>query len=367
MVYIKSYRIPITIDESVIDIIRYLCDRISREEWSGVIFYTTDGSITDLANFSINVKHLYPMQKGSASFTEYAFDDPEFINYRMKNPEVNMMRIGHMHSHNTMNTFFSGTDKDEVNENSEFHNYYLSIITNNFLDFSAAIGFRAKMQTPSIIALNEDGLEYALSKEDVEIEESVVWVDCIVMKELKVPQFIIDRTTKIITVHANKKTVVPGFQGTVQKYQTPDFGKVQSFKNGNTIIEAEEDDSDEIEEALFNEALCLRALSINGNYHIKKDTTITSFLAYLGSHKNIRANRTKYLSELVMNFLPSYKGLTEEDTINPDDYLDAIDSVSNLISDKDTKGKSTFIQDICNALDNYYSACQIQFNNQNIE
>lgn len=323
------------------------------------------------------------MQKGTAAFTEYEFDDPDFIDFRMENPEVNMMKIGHMHSHNTMNTFFSGTDRDEVNENSEFHNYYLSIIVNNYLDFSSAIGFRSKMQTPSIIAYNEDGQEYFISREDVEIEETVVWVDCEVVKKVKVPQFIIDRATSIIAKHSKKTAVVvhgyqgykgypavPQTQNSFETYRNQDFGKVHSFKNGdiiNNLVDEDEDVEDQIATDLFHEALTLRVLSLNGKYPIKKNSTITSFLAFLGSNKIISRDKEKYYNELVLAFLESYKSVTEEENIDPDEYLDDIDAVAHRIGEKDTKGKSTFIQGITMALDNYYAACQLQFNNQNIE
>lgn len=51
------------------------------------------------------------------------------------NEHLEECRIGHIHSHNTMGVFFSGTDWGELEDNAPNHNYYLSLIVNNFMDF----------------------------------------------------------------------------------------------------------------------------------------------------------------------------------------------------------------------------------------
>ena len=49
----------------------------------------------------------------------------------MENPAILTMKKGHCHSHNTMPTFFSGTDDSELRDNAPNHNIYVSLIVNN--------------------------------------------------------------------------------------------------------------------------------------------------------------------------------------------------------------------------------------------
>ena len=42
-------------------------------------------------------------------------------------------KVGHIHSHNVMRVFFSGTDMDELHDNAPSHNFYVSLIVNNLL------------------------------------------------------------------------------------------------------------------------------------------------------------------------------------------------------------------------------------------
>ena len=96
------------------------------------------------------------MDKGSQSYTAYTFD-ASVIEHMENNPELEECKMGHIHSHNTMSVFFSGTDMSELEDNSPNHNYYLSLIVNNFMDFCAKVCFiaQAENETFSFIAKDE--------------------------------------------------------------------------------------------------------------------------------------------------------------------------------------------------------------------
>ena len=122
------------------DQIYFLCSKIPNLEWSGVLFYTTEGNFGE-DGFKVTCEEVYPLDIGSSGYTEYDTDDPDFIKYMMANPHILDMRKGHCHSHNTMDTFFSGTDTDELKENCPNHNFYVSLIVNNANDNCAKIAF----------------------------------------------------------------------------------------------------------------------------------------------------------------------------------------------------------------------------------
>lgn len=210
-ILLNNCKIKLRFEESLVHKIKYLCREIPREEWSGVLFYEVTGSITDPANMSVLLKELYPMQKGVAAYTEYMFNE-ELIDFRMDNPTTNYMKVGHMHSHNTMGTFFSGTDTSELNDNSEFHNYYLSVIVNNYFDVCARIAFRGVLSSNVYSCKNEDGEGYKVTIPAS--EEVMFYYDCEIVRDQ--PNFLVEdtfiaRTKKIIADAAARPKAFPSF------------------------------------------------------------------------------------------------------------------------------------------------------------
>ncbi len=174
-------KIKVTLTEKIKNQIQYLCKNISREEWSGILFYSLQGSIKDAKNATITLEEILPMDKGSQAYTEYELDN-RFIDHLMKHPNLMGMKIGHIHSHNIMNAFFSGTDMSELKDNSAGHNFYLSVIVNNFGEIVGKIAMRAKIKT-SIVgdykAIDENGNEFNISPIDTTIDMEKLFIyDC---------------------------------------------------------------------------------------------------------------------------------------------------------------------------------------------
>jgi len=136
-----------------------LCGRLPRVEWSGTLFYSVTGEFGE-PDFAITAEELYLQDIGSATYTEYETGDPDFIQFLMQRSDLRVMRQGHIHSHNSMGSFFSGTDDDELIENSEFHNYYFSLIVNNKNEMVGKVAFRAQVDSEtkaSMIFKGTDG------------------------------------------------------------------------------------------------------------------------------------------------------------------------------------------------------------------
>lgn len=123
--------------------IETLCNNIPNKEWSGVLFYREEGTFGE-SDYKIIGEYVLLEDIGQSTYTEYDFSKvPGFL---MKNKEFLKMRMGHIHSHNNMDVFFSGTDTSEINSNSEFHKTYLSLIVNNRGDMMAKIAFRVETE-----------------------------------------------------------------------------------------------------------------------------------------------------------------------------------------------------------------------------
>ena len=163
--------------------IQYLCKSISKVEWSGALFYTTEGSIEKPETFKITLKTILPLDMGTQAYTEYNLDD-RFMDFIEEDFEERCTwKLGHIHSHNTMAVFFSGTDMAELNDNAPAHNFYLSLIVNNYMDFIAKVAFigEAKRDIKQVpyTAKNVDGHDYTIEKQDFEVNTKKLFIyDC---------------------------------------------------------------------------------------------------------------------------------------------------------------------------------------------
>lgn len=160
--------------------IQYLCKNIPKVEWSGALFYTTEGSIEKPGTFKITLKTILPLDMGSAAYTEYHLDD-RFIDFIEEDFEERCnWKLGHIHSHNVMGVFFSGTDMAELNDNAPAHNFYLSLIVNNYMDFIAKVAFigEAKRDIKQVpyTAKNVDGHDYIIEKQDFEVNTQKLFI-----------------------------------------------------------------------------------------------------------------------------------------------------------------------------------------------
>lgn len=164
-----------------------LCAKVPNLEWSGVLFFTTTGTFGN-EDFAITAQEVYPLDIGSAAYTEYETDDPDFIKWMMEDMTRLEMIQGHCHSHNTMSTFFSGVDDSELNDNVDNHNIYLSLIVNNKNENCAKVAFAAKEKTfipgreltTDVEFRNEKGdiinKQYTVKTEDKLIEKTVMYL-----------------------------------------------------------------------------------------------------------------------------------------------------------------------------------------------
>lgn len=112
-------------------------------EWSGILIYEVlEGDVDDPANFKLFAHELIPMDVGSSGYTEYEFDPSDEYSFeRIAEAMEKGYKIGHIHTHHNMGTFFSGTDMSELHDNAPNHNFYLSLIVDykNHEDWCAKV------------------------------------------------------------------------------------------------------------------------------------------------------------------------------------------------------------------------------------
>ena len=167
----KSYNL--NIPNKVEQKIRLLCKEIWTTEWSGILFYTYEGSFEN-DDLILTCEDIYLMDVGSAAYTEFDMN-PEVISYMTDNDLLDC-QIGLIHSHNNMNTFFSGTDINTLKKEGFSKNHFLSLIVNNVGSYTAAITRNIKS-----IQIIEETIKYNtfddIPKEDIKkytVEEDLL-------------------------------------------------------------------------------------------------------------------------------------------------------------------------------------------------
>lgn len=157
-------------------------------EFSGLLFYSVEGELHNPETFKVQLKDFYLMDIGSKSYTEFEFQNKMFNLYDEK-PELLQYQYGLLHSHNSMQVFFSGTDTRNLLEEAVNFNQYLSVIINIEGDLCGKISSNGKIVNQS----NTTGTTKEYHKDthgkliltetpltqSVDIEEDVIFVyDC---------------------------------------------------------------------------------------------------------------------------------------------------------------------------------------------
>lgn len=161
--------VTLRIDDNVKGKIKYICREIPDVEWSGLLFYDIYKKGTETKespdNLLFIVKDVIPMDIGTTLSTEYNFTDNNdtMIDYFNGDPKRLTLKTGLIHSHHNLGTSFSGTDLDDLEYNCHNHNFYLSLIVNNWGDYNAFVGIKGTLQGGVYIGINEDGIKYEIN------------------------------------------------------------------------------------------------------------------------------------------------------------------------------------------------------------
>ena len=172
------------IPESVEKTIRTLCALSPTNEWSGILFYTFEGSFE--TSLTLTCKDILPLHQGSSVYTEFNTSNPKIARYMFDNDLLRCC-IGLVHSHGTMKTFFSGTDTNTLLQEGSDTNSFLSLIVNNAGEYTAAITRKVTSEieeyverhskkhynvfnTDEKVELSDSRSDYTRNFEDIEVE-----------------------------------------------------------------------------------------------------------------------------------------------------------------------------------------------------
>jgi len=108
----------------------------------GIIFYQSEGNIYN-KNLNLTAVDVLPLSVGEPSEVGFSgeAEGAKIMKYIIENEHLEDCKRAIIHSHHNMGTFFSGTDTTQLKEWCKDKPYFLSIVTNNKLEFTAKIAF----------------------------------------------------------------------------------------------------------------------------------------------------------------------------------------------------------------------------------
>ncbi len=150
---INNVALEVNITEDFKQSVDYFCKQVPTLEWSGILFYTIDGDFNKDSKITITPEYIHLMDIGTGGYTEYDWDETA-LKLTFDKPELLGLKIGHIHSHNSMSTFFSGTDMRELSDNAPNYNQYFSLIVNNRLDMTAKLAVVGEVESTQKFSFN---------------------------------------------------------------------------------------------------------------------------------------------------------------------------------------------------------------------
>jgi hypothetical protein len=177
---IKSEKIDIprvgkiVLSEKVKEYIDLLHKKVGAIEWSGMLFYKiVSGDIKQMKDMVFNADFIYPRDIGNHTYTETNADGDIAEAYDIFEDGIEYS-TGLIHTHHNMQTFFSGTDSSELENNAILYNYYISLIVNFDGKYCAKIAFPGKQQKYSKTILKDsEGLPYEV---ELSSENEVIFI-----------------------------------------------------------------------------------------------------------------------------------------------------------------------------------------------
>lgn len=215
--------------------IRLLCNNIWNVEWSGVLFYKVDGHFDD-KTLTIRCVDIYQMDIGSGTYTEYNMS-PDVSSYIIEHPELLEEGVyqGLIHSHNTMNAFFSGTDTKTLEDEGNDMSHFVSLIVNNAGKYVAGITRKGMItqEVKQTFVYPTWGGHQTIHNEVFNIEEeSLIWYELAVNIE-KTNTFEDEMLARIAEIKETKEKQKKEAAKASQPSGVTKYGKEHNFPKGN--------------------------------------------------------------------------------------------------------------------------------------
>ena len=219
--------------------INLLCNLFTNIEWSGVLFYDYTGEFNK--DMVLTIRDIMPKDLGDAASTSYDVDAniPSF----MLKHGLTRCRMGHIHSHHSMTTFFSSTDTNTLEIEGAESIHFLSLIVNNDNEYSAKITIKTEItdNVHTVILRNENSKSFGnvvfesnKKKEIDKIEKSIIVEYCSVEIVFEDPTILqeLKQVATVLKAEKNRRFNSPR-NNYIPKNNFPDFTIQDNIKYGD--------------------------------------------------------------------------------------------------------------------------------------
>jgi hypothetical protein len=317
-------------------------------EWSGLLFYSVkEGSIDEPEKLLIRVEDLYLMDVGSHSYTEYDFG-AEMMDVYDKIPQANPIhcidnglepyKMGHIHTHHSMPTFFSGEDMGELKNNAGAYNYYLSLIVNFKRDYEAKIAISTTVESDRKFNYRgpDGGKKFFQHSTEV---EAIMTLDCEIIHEGV--DVVEERYEELKEIAAKKTMISPVVHHNFypKHWDNEHTPGVYDWREHNKVTGGEDKKPKKgVQTSLIDEIS-------SQEYNFSSVAMIEFLRMIMGADKN----------QTVYACLTNLKGLKESDYINAIDKISSrvVSSLESMSEDIQTQ-PIDFMSSVCSFLDNVY-------------
>jgi hypothetical protein len=117
----------------------------------------------------VHAEYVLPLNVGSSGYTEYVIDPEKRFALYDVHPHLEDCMLGHIHSHHTMASFFSGTDDDQSYDGALSNAFFLSVIVNNRNEIKSkgSVSLNVKYSFDEHIVADEKAVFQVIGKEYV--------------------------------------------------------------------------------------------------------------------------------------------------------------------------------------------------------
>lgn len=285
--------------------IEYLHRSYPNKEWSGICVYKSLTPQYSILESDLEVVYIAPRDLGSAAFTSSEGIGKEAMLDILENFDMTECRTGYIHSHHTMDTFFSGTDMHELNEMAINHfDFFLSVIVNVKNKHNAKIAIKCEQVINSHYKINGQLVTETKKETGIKIFDLKVKikpVDINLWKLFKQQLTILQQET--VAKEAAKTTILYNKQANLYTKAT----KQLPLQKDNNSFLSFIDYSSELEDNLeFNNDFEEDAYILFEAVENKEDTTENLFKEFV-EFNPIPINQKIEWVKLLLGYLREYK------------------------------------------------------------
>lgn len=161
----------LVISQAIKDQIDFLHKKVGNKEWSGILVYKhIKGNIKKLQDLVFTVTGIFLMDIGSAASTEFDYTK-DIVDMYDHLPSAVNENIGLIHTHHHMGAYHSSTDMNELKDNTENYNYYLSLVVDFAGDYKCKIGFPSTTKIKTESSIKDTKGNTVMFKSDTEAKE----------------------------------------------------------------------------------------------------------------------------------------------------------------------------------------------------